>query len=87
MAVKDACRLLGGGRVRAAGSGAVLLREEAALGGVDIVVANDSPSPDILAVAGLGLAASPENAPARPIYLKPPDARPAERRAATIASP
>ncbi len=87
MAVKDACRLLGGGRVRAAGSGAVLLREEAALGGVDIVVANDSPSPDILSVAGLGLAASPENAPARPIYLKPPDARPAGRRAATIASP
>jgi tRNA threonylcarbamoyladenosine biosynthesis protein TsaB len=87
LAVKDACRLLNGGRARAAGSGAVLLRDEASLCGADIVVANDSPSPDILAVARLGLAASPGNAPARPIYLKPPDARPTGQRAATMASP
>jgi tRNA threonylcarbamoyl adenosine modification protein YeaZ len=76
LAVKDACRLLGGGRVRAAGSGAILLREEAALTGGDIVVANGASAPDILAVARLGLAASPDNAPARPIYLKAPDVQP-----------
>ncbi len=79
LAVKDACRLLGGGRVRAAGSGAALLREEAALTGGDIVVVNGASAPDILAVARLGLAASPDNAPARPIYLKAPDALPAKQ--------
>ncbi len=87
LAVKDACRLLGGGRVRAAGSGAVLLREEAALTGGDIAVANGAPAPDILAVARLGLAASPDNAPARPIYLKAPDAQPAKRPSTTFKSP
>jgi tRNA threonylcarbamoyladenosine biosynthesis protein TsaB len=87
LAVKEACRLLGGGRVRAAGSGAVLLREEAALTGGDIAVANGAPAPDILAVARLGLAASPDNAPARPIYLKAPDAQPAKRSSTTFKSP
>ncbi len=87
LAVKDACRLLGGGRVRAAGSGAVLLREEAALTGGDIAVANGAAAPDILAVARLGLAASPDNAPARPIYLKAPDAQPAKWRSTMFKSP
>ncbi|MGO8737512.1 tRNA (adenosine(37)-N6)-threonylcarbamoyltransferase complex dimerization subunit type 1 TsaB [Rhodoblastus sp.] len=87
LAVKDACRLLGGARVRAAGSGALLLRDEAALSGADIMVVNGAAAPDILAVARLGLAASPGNAPARPIYLKAPDAQPAKRPAPRLDLP
>jgi tRNA threonylcarbamoyladenosine biosynthesis protein TsaB len=85
LSVKDACRLLGGGRVRAAGSGAPLLREEAAMSSADIVVVNGAPAPDIVSVARLGLAASPENAPARPIYLKAPDAQPARQQSKMFA--
>ncbi|WP_374545882.1 tRNA (adenosine(37)-N6)-threonylcarbamoyltransferase complex dimerization subunit type 1 TsaB [Rhodoblastus sp.] len=79
LALRDACRLLGGGRVRVAGSGALLLREEAAAYGGDVVVVDASPAPDIVAVARLGLAADPSNAPARPIYLKAPDVKPGVR--------
>jgi tRNA threonylcarbamoyl adenosine modification protein YeaZ len=79
--LRDACRLLGAGRVRAVGSGANLLRAEAARQGGEILVVNAAASPDILAVARLGLAADPANAPARPLYLKPPDVKPATRQA------
>jgi tRNA threonylcarbamoyladenosine biosynthesis protein TsaB len=37
---------------------------------------DQQPAPDILWVAWLGAAASPEAAPARPLYLRPPDAKP-----------
>jgi tRNA threonylcarbamoyl adenosine modification protein YeaZ len=76
LALRDACRLLGAGRIRAVGSGATLLRDEAAVYGGDIYVVDASPAPDILAVARLGLVADPANAPARPIYLKAPDVKP-----------
>jgi tRNA threonylcarbamoyladenosine biosynthesis protein TsaB len=33
-------------------------------------------APDIAWVAWLGAAANPEKSPARPLYLRPPDARP-----------
>jgi tRNA threonylcarbamoyl adenosine modification protein YeaZ len=75
--LRDACRLLGAGRIRAVGSGAHLLRAEAARQGGEVVVVNAGPSPDIVAIARLGLAADPANAPARPLYLKPPDVKPA----------
>ncbi len=74
--IKDACRLLGGGKVRAVGSGARLLQQEASRLGIDIAVLDDALAPDIVAVARLGLAADPGNAPARPIYLKAPDVKP-----------
>ncbi len=74
--LRDACRLLGAGRVRVVGSGAPLLKEEAAKIGCVITVVNAAPSPDIFAVARLGLAADPVNAPARPLYLKAPDVKP-----------
>lgn len=76
----EASRLLGAGRVRLAGSAALLLRDEALAHGGDVTVANASPAPDILAVARLGLAADPINAPARPIYLKAPDVKPGVRQ-------
>ncbi|WP_294533803.1 tRNA (adenosine(37)-N6)-threonylcarbamoyltransferase complex dimerization subunit type 1 TsaB [uncultured Rhodoblastus sp.] len=74
--LRDACRLLGAGRVRAVGSGAWLLKEEALKIGCEINVVNAGPAPDIVAVARLGLAADPANAPARPLYLKAPDVKP-----------
>ena len=75
--LEDACRLLGAGRIRAVGSGAPLLRMETEKLGGNMIVVNNAPSPEIFAVARLGLVADPENAPARPIYLKAPDVRPA----------
>lgn len=79
--LRDACRLLGAGRVRVVGSGALLLRDEAMSLGGDIAVVDASLAPDILAVARLGLVAHPDNAPARPIYLKAPDVKPGVRQA------
>ena len=79
--LRDACRLLGGGRVRAVGSGAPLLQAEAARLGGDITVVNAALAPDIFAVARLGLVADSVNAPARPIYLKAPDVKPAVSQA------
>jgi tRNA threonylcarbamoyl adenosine modification protein YeaZ len=73
---REACRLLGAGRVRLVGSGALLLKQEAAKIGLEINVVNASPAPDIVAVARLGLAADPVHAPARPLYLKAPDVKP-----------
>lgn len=75
--LRDACRLLGAGRIRAVGSGAHLLRAEAVRQGGEILVIDAAPAPDIVTVARLGLAADPANAPARPLYLKPPDVKPA----------
>lgn len=49
------------------------------------------PAPDIVWVAWLGAAADPATAPARPLYLRAPDAKPASdplhRPAQTIAGP
>jgi hypothetical protein len=33
-------------------------------------------APDIVALARMGLAVDPSKSPARPLYVKPPDARP-----------
>ena len=52
--LRDACRLLGAGRIRAVGTGAELLRAEATRLGSEISVVNAAPSPDIVAVARLG---------------------------------
>ncbi|MBN9041544.1 MAG: tRNA (adenosine(37)-N6)-threonylcarbamoyltransferase complex dimerization subunit type 1 TsaB [Rhizobiales bacterium 62-47] len=41
------------------------------------VLVDPQPAPDIAWVAWLGAAVSPESAPARPYYLRPPDAKPA----------
>jgi tRNA threonylcarbamoyl adenosine modification protein YeaZ len=73
ISVLDACRLLGAGQVVAIGSGADALRDAATKVGQDIAVIETEPWPDIVAVAKLGLVAEPQNAPARPLYLKAPD--------------
>jgi tRNA threonylcarbamoyladenosine biosynthesis protein TsaB len=78
----EALRALGTGPLELLGSGAPLLAEEARACGVAAKVINDSAAPDIAYVARLGFAATPESAPARPLYLKLPDAKPLDRPAA-----
>ncbi len=86
LSISDACRILGGVHVRIAGSGARLLSKEAIAAGVELTIVNDDPAPDIVAVARLGMVANPTDAPARPIYLKAPDVKPALNQALPHAS-
>lgn len=72
----EALRALGTGPIRLVGSGAPLLAVEARAAGLAAEIASSAPAPDIAFVARLGLAANPATAPARPLYLKAPDAKP-----------
>jgi tRNA threonylcarbamoyladenosine biosynthesis protein TsaB len=83
----EALRALGDGPLKLVGSGAALLAKEARGSGLSAEIASDAAAPDIAFVARLGLAANPESAPARPLYLKAPDAKPQERASAVTASP
>jgi tRNA threonylcarbamoyl adenosine modification protein YeaZ len=74
--VRDAVRALGAGPLRLTGSGAPMLAIEAWSMGLQAEVVGERIAPDIAYVARLGLAADPASAPARPLYLKAPDARP-----------
>lgn len=69
----EALRALGDGPLLLVGSGAELLAKEARARGVTTKIVSEQASPDIAYVARLGLAARPETAPARPLYLKEPD--------------
>ncbi|WP_363347628.1 tRNA (adenosine(37)-N6)-threonylcarbamoyltransferase complex dimerization subunit type 1 TsaB [Methylocystis echinoides] len=69
----EALRALGDGPFLLIGSGADLLAKEARANGLAHRIVSDRASPDIAYVARLGLAAKPESAPARPLYLKEPD--------------
>jgi len=69
----EALRALGDGPLLLIGSGAELLAKEARARGVNVKIVGEQGSPDITYVARLGLAAQPETAPARPLYLKEPD--------------
>jgi tRNA threonylcarbamoyladenosine biosynthesis protein TsaB len=83
----EALRAIGDGPLKLVGSGAPLLAKEARGTGVSAEIANGAAAPDIAFVARLGLAANPESAPARPLYLKAPDAKPPERTDAATPSP
>jgi tRNA threonylcarbamoyl adenosine modification protein YeaZ len=80
--VHEALRALGDGPLTLVGSGAALLAKEARASGVAATIVGEAPAPDIAYVARLGLAANPAVAPARPLYLKAPDAKPLERQGA-----
>jgi tRNA A37 threonylcarbamoyladenosine modification protein TsaB len=71
---RDAARLLGGGPVTLIGSGAPAVAADAA--GLDIIVRDARPAPEVAWVARLGLVADPVQAPPKPLYLRGPDARP-----------
>ncbi|MEN9709132.1 MAG: hypothetical protein RIQ68_1540 [Pseudomonadota bacterium] len=74
--VRDAVRTLGAGPLVFAGSGATMMAIEAWSLGAEAEVAGETITPDIGFVARLGAIADPATAPARPYYLKPPDAKP-----------
>jgi tRNA threonylcarbamoyladenosine biosynthesis protein TsaB len=77
--VRDAVRALGAGPIRLVGSGAAMMAIEAWSMGMEADVIADAASPEIAFVARLALLADPAQAPARPFYLKAPDAQPQSR--------
>ena len=74
--LKEAARAIGAGSVRLAGSAAAQLAIECWGMGLKAQVADGTASPDIFWVARLGLAADPQAAPPKPLYLRPPNATP-----------
>jgi len=73
---REAISGFGSSAIRLAGSGAPMLAIEAWSAGIAADVVSSASAPDIAYVARLGLLADPAAAPARPLYLKPPDAKP-----------
>jgi tRNA threonylcarbamoyl adenosine modification protein YeaZ len=73
---RECVRAIGAGPAWLAGDAAALIANEAHRAGLpyDLDAARDAP--DIVAFAWIGLAVDPRSSPARPVYLKPPDARP-----------
>ena len=76
ISLRDAVRAIGGSPARIVGDAALLLAEEARRAGVEVDASAASAYPDIVALARIGLAADPAAWPARPLYIKPPDAHP-----------
>ncbi len=64
------------GAPRLVGNAAKLLAERWPAQALPPVKIDQNPAPDIAWVAWLGAAANPNTAPARPFYLRPPDAKP-----------
>jgi len=64
------------GAPRLVGNAARLLAERWPIDAPAPVTIADAPAPEIVWVAWLGAAVTPGNAPARPYYLRPPDAKP-----------
>ena len=64
------------GALRLVGNAAQLLAGRVPAGMVQPVQVDTQPAPDIAWVAWLGAAADPDKAHARPLYLRPPDAKP-----------
>lgn len=74
-AVGDILEVAGQDPVRLVGSGAPMLAIEAWSRGTEAEVIANSTLPRISLVARLGMLADPEQAPPKPLYLKPPDAK------------
>jgi tRNA threonylcarbamoyl adenosine modification protein YeaZ len=86
VSLRDAVRAIGGSPARVVGDAARILAEEARRAGVDVDASAAAAFPDIIAIARIGLAADPALWPARPLYVKPPDAHP-PRDAAVARAP
>jgi len=84
---REAIRGIGSGPVRLVGSGSMAMAREAALGGLRVEAKDDARAPEIAYVARLGALARPEQAPARPLYLSPAEARPMAPKAARPVRP
>jgi hypothetical protein len=69
-------RAIGAGPAWLAGDAAALVASEAQRAGLPYDLDAARAAPDIVALAWMGLAVDPSKNPARPIYVKPPDAQP-----------
>ncbi len=74
--LRECVRGIGAGPALLAGDAAGLVAAEAHRSGLPYDLAAAADAPDIVAVARIGLALDPAQNPARPLYVKPPDARP-----------
>ena len=72
----EAIRSVGAGPAGLAGDAAEILAAEARRAGLPFE-AYPAAYPDIVAIARIALAADPAASPPRPLYVKPPDAKPA----------
>ncbi|MFG1297161.1 MULTISPECIES: tRNA (adenosine(37)-N6)-threonylcarbamoyltransferase complex dimerization subunit type 1 TsaB [Xanthobacter] len=77
--VREAARAVAIGPARLVGSGAAVLAEAWPAGEAAPVSVDEVPAPDVAWVARLGVAANPEAAEAKPLYLRPPDAKPQDK--------
>jgi hypothetical protein len=69
-------RAIGAGPAWFAGDAAALVATEAHHAGLPYDLDGGRTAPDIVALARMGLAVDPSKSPARPLYVKLPDARP-----------
>jgi tRNA threonylcarbamoyladenosine biosynthesis protein TsaB len=75
-ALRECVRGIGDGPALLTGDAAKLLAAEAHRAGLPYDLDSASDAPDIVAVGRMGLALDPGANPARPLYVKPPDAQP-----------
>jgi len=75
MRLTEAVRVLGTEQVRLIGPGSALVATQAWTAGLRTEIACEEAAPDILSVARLGAIADPEKSPAKPMYLRPVDAK------------
>jgi tRNA threonylcarbamoyladenosine biosynthesis protein TsaB len=73
---RECVRAIGAGPAWLVGDAAALIATEAQRAGLPYDLDSARDAPDILALAWIGLAVDPATSPARPVYAKPPDARP-----------
>ena len=73
---RECVHAIGAGPAWFAGDAAALVAGEAQRAGLPYDLNAVRVAPDIVALAWMGLAVDPSISPARPIYVKPPDARP-----------
>jgi tRNA threonylcarbamoyladenosine biosynthesis protein TsaB len=73
---RECVRAIGAGPALFAGDAAALVASEAQRAGLPYDLDAARVAPDIVALAQVGLAVDPSTSPARPVYVKPPDARP-----------
>jgi len=74
--LRECVRAIGSGPALLAGDAAAAVAAEAHRAGLPYDMSAAAAVPDIVAVARMGLALDPAANPARPLYVKPPDARP-----------
>jgi tRNA threonylcarbamoyladenosine biosynthesis protein TsaB len=73
---RECVRAIGAGPAWLAGDAATIVAAEAHRAGLPYDLDGAREAPDIVAVAWMGLALDPSISPARPVYVKPVDARP-----------